>query len=192
MAKPARANVKEKVAELRAEQRRQFWPTVDDRKDLWRADKIRPGYRTIPRTLPLILRILDKAAGEHVSGAYLDLWTQAFDEFIVRVQSDEDRAFFSGYRHVRTWRDRIKRIEELGFIMTAPHANRPYGFILILNPHKVLPWLHLKNPELIDDPVYKTLQARAIEVGIQDLKPGWDHPRDRETQSEDAETTASA
>jgi len=169
----------EKIAELREKQRNQFWPTVLPQKDIWRSNRKRPGFRTVPRTFPLILRLMDHAADEKVSGAYLDLWTQAYDEFIVRVQSEDDRAFYSGYGHTRTWRDRISRLEKLGFIMSAPYANRLYGFILILNPHKVLAWLHTHQHGLIDATLYTTLQSRAIETGIVDLKTGWDHPRDR-------------
>jgi hypothetical protein len=181
------AKTKEKIAEQRTNQRKQFWPAIDDRKDLWRANKNRPGYRTIPRTLPLILRLMDKAADEKVSGAYLDLWTQSYDEFLVRIYSEEDRAFYSGYGHARTWRDRIRRLEELGFILTAAHANRTYGFILLLNPHKVIPWLAAKQPDLVDTAIYNTIQARAIESGIVDFKLGWDHPRDRKPPEVDDE-----
>lgn len=183
---------KERVAEQRTSQRKQFWPALEERKDLWRADKNRPGYRTIPRTLPLILRLIDKAAGDKVSGAYLDLWTQAYDEFLVRIYSEDDRAFYSGYGHARTWRDRIKKLEELGFILTAPHANRTYGFILLLNPHKVVPWLKAKSPDLVDEKLYGTIQARAVEAGIVDFKIGWDHPRDRTPEPEDEDEEAAS
>lgn len=175
----ASKSIKDQVAEQRIEQRQSFWPSVDERKDIWRSDKNRPGYKTFPRTLPLILRFMDHAAGERVSGAYLDLWTQSFDEFIVKINNEEDRAFFCGYSHVRTWRDKIERLESLGFILTAPYAGRKYGFIIILNPHKVIPWIKTKYPEKSDNDIYDTINGRAVESGIVDFKPGWDHPRER-------------
>ncbi len=175
----AKSKIVEKYIDLREEQRAQFWPAVNEQKDLWHADSKRPGYRTVPRTLPLILRLIDKAAGEKVSGAYLDLWLLAYDEFVVPITNEDDRAYFSGYKHARTWRERVKSLQDLGLILTAPHASREYGFILVLNPHRVLPWLHARHPEKVDSKLYATLQARAIEAGVIDLKEGWDHPRDR-------------
>ena len=180
-----RPALKEKMAELRSDQLEGLWPRVDAAKDIWEGTAKKPGFRTVPRTMPLILRIMDKAADERVSGAYFDLWMCAYDEFIVSVKDEDDRAFFSGYGYPRTWRSRIKKLKDLGFIDTANYARREYGHILIYNPHKVITWLHDTQPELIDGALYDTLAARCVEFGVTDFTHGWDHPRDRKLRDLD-------
>jgi len=57
---------------------------------------------------------------------------------IVRIRGRfHDRA-----KRVRSWKERIDTLVELGFVLTAPRGTRPQGYILIPDPHKVVKNLH--------------------------------------------------
>ena len=56
---------------------------------------------------------------------------------------------FSGQRAVRTWKERIKALDGLGFIRTAAGTAGPYSHAVILNPHFVIRRLYAaKTPGL--------------------------------------------
>ena len=47
-------------------------------------------------------------------------------------------AGFTGQRAEITWRDRMKKLKELGFIDTMGGSSGPYHFVLIFNPYTVI------------------------------------------------------
>lgn len=152
------------------ELRRQIWPSVSD-DEIWsRADS--KGYTNIPRTMPLMLDVMDDLAQAPVAKTYLELWCRAFEEPIVPLSNAKELAFHSGFdgqRGERTWRERVKLLAETGFIKTAPGPAGELGYALLLNPYKVIkryveagkhPWLSSR---------YTALLFRAREVGADDL-----------------------
>ena len=100
--------------------------------------KTSDGYVTIPRVLPLVLTLMRQLCQkEDPSSVYLDLWARNWDEGIVSITDEEDCADSSGYiskRAVRSWRERIWKLVQLGFIKVEADGNRKIGHILILNP----------------------------------------------------------
>ena len=72
---------------------------------------------------------------------------------------------FSGQRAVQQWRDRIKILEEIGFIKTAPGQYGDFSFELILNPYKVVD----KNKKNIKEGLYNSLLVRMTEIGAVDI-----------------------
>ena len=69
-----KSQVEKKMLELR----NKLWPELDE-GDLWKW-KDSKGWINIPRTIPLISRIMDTlSTGKPVSSTYLDLWCRSHD-----------------------------------------------------------------------------------------------------------------
>jgi hypothetical protein len=126
--------------------REQVWPGSS--AEVWNR-KVGKGFTTIPRTLGLIMTLIEELAerkkGHAVSRVYFELWCRAFDEGFLDGPDEESCAFAAGFtteRSVRSWKERIDTLVELGFVRVAPRGTRPQGYILILDPHKVVKNLH--------------------------------------------------
>lgn len=163
------SKMKKKWVDLRT----QFWPDLEI-ENLWNR-KEHNGFTTLPRTMPYQLQIMDDLAdkGKPVSSVYLGLWCRVFDESMLEIKSMEQMAFesgFSGQRATTTWKQRMKKLEELGFISTRAGASGEFSFILIYNPHKII-MKHYKDGH-IQEGKFNALYARAQEVGAADLLTG--------------------
>lgn len=126
--------------------REQVWPGSS--AEVWNR-KVGKGFTTIPRTLGLIMTLIEELVerkkGHDVSRVYFELWCRAFDEGFLDGPDEESCAFAAGFtteRSVRSWKERIDTLVELGFVRVAPRGTRPQGYILILDPHKVVKNLH--------------------------------------------------
>src|SRR5262249_3715994 len=72
--------------------RNKLWPSIKDDK-LW-LRKTKTGFTTVPRTMPLIMEIMDAMSkGKPVSTTYLELWCRAFDECFVTLNKPREMAF---------------------------------------------------------------------------------------------------
>ena len=136
---------------------------------LWHRKK-KQGFVTIPRTMPLIINIIDSLApkGKPVGGTYLDLWCRVFDEMIVNLDKPQDMAFsagFRGQRGVQTWNGRIVILSRLGFIRLAPGSNGARSYALILNPYTVIKSRRSK----IEKALFNVLAERAATIKANDL-----------------------
>ena len=94
-----------------------LWP--DARERVWDYQKS-DGWLNIPRSMPVILRILDYLTKRQpVSATYFELWCRTYNNGFVRANQPRDMAFFSGFsgeRAEHTWLSRIEKLHELGFI----------------------------------------------------------------------------
>lgn len=120
--------------------RRSLWKDVDD-DQLWlRGDN--KGYVTIPASMTLIQRIMDEmCVGKPVSATYFALWCNAWDSPMVEIRDERPVAFesgFTGQRAIATWRQRMKKLVELGFIKTVSGQYGDFNYVLIMNPHQVI------------------------------------------------------
>ncbi len=101
---------RKKIAQRRMELRAKLWPHVTG-GHLWQRQH-HNGFVTIPRTMPLIMSIMDDLSnGQPVSMTYFELWSRAFDECFVTLSKAREIAFHSGFtgqRAERTWRGRMK------------------------------------------------------------------------------------
>ncbi|WP_157683824.1 hypothetical protein [Brevundimonas diminuta] len=144
------------------------------------------GFTTLPKTYPYIAKIMDDLSkGFPLSSTYLALWCSTWDNAFVRLNRPADMAFaagFSGERAERTWTDRMKRLERLGFVETKPSGASKFGFAFIPNPHGVIVRLHAAKsdpsapPDLrelasgLTEAAYNAFVERALEVGANDVK----------------------
>jgi hypothetical protein len=101
--------------------------------------------------MPVILSIIDDLTkGAPASSTYLELWCRSFDEMYVSLSKSKEMAFhagFDGQRAERTWAEKIRRLEELGFISVKPGQAGP-----------------AKTPGLTQEK-YNAFVERAIEIG---------------------------
>lgn len=157
-------------ASRRKQMRSRLWPDVDDHQ-LWLRTKS-VGFTTIPRTLPLINRILDLHAGKGfpVSSTYLALWCQVFDEGFVEIRNPRELAHESGFggpRAEATWKARMRKLEELGVLTAKPGVYGEYQFVLMLNPHHAIEKIY-KNDA--GNMAFQTLISRMMQVGATDIE----------------------
>lgn len=156
-------------AKRRKDLRQRLWPDVKN-EDLWLRTH-NHGFTTIPRTMSIILRIIDKLAdkGSPLSGTYLALWCLVFDEAFVEVRNPREMMFeagFSGSRGENTWRLRMRKLSSLGFIKAAPGIAGEFQYVLILNPIKVIASIYEGCEH---DEAFHALLSKLSHVGANDL-----------------------
>ena len=157
------------AASIRREKlREQFWP--GSASEIWDRKK-ENGFSTIPRTLGLIMTLIDELAdrdkGKDVSRVYFELWCRNFDEAFIEIADEEAMAFASGFtapnRNVRTWKERIDVLQKLGFIQVMPVGSKKHGYIFLPDPHKVIK--KLKAEGRVSASWWGAYAKRASEIG---------------------------
>jgi hypothetical protein len=158
------------IANKQLDQRNALWPGQE--KYLWDR-KAHTGFATIPKTMPLILKIMDEMSdGKPVSSTYLGLWCATWDNSFVNISRANEMAHaagFSGQRAEYTWSARMKLLKGLNFIDIKPGKSGAISHVIIWNPHIVIRTHHeQKTPGLIEAS-YNMLIDRAIEIGAKDM-----------------------
>ncbi len=147
--------------------RKQHWPDIAE-KDLWLRNETK-GFTTIPRGISLIMRIMDHLSLQKpLSNTYIALWCYAFDEMTVTIQKPRQMALesgFTGQRAENTWRERMKKLKELGFIRSAQGVTGDFHYVLLLNPYLVVKKLREDENYDVPDVLYHTLIDRIDEIG---------------------------
>lgn len=150
------------------------WPNME--AWLWNR-KAHRGFTTIPKTMPLILKIMDEMTkGAPVSSTYLTLWCSTWDNNFVVLNKPGDLAHASGFggqRGEHTWATRMKKLQELEFIDVAPGRSGPLGHAIIWNPHYILRWHHHIRTPGLTAASYNALIETALEVGATEMTQGW-------------------
>jgi hypothetical protein len=154
-----------KAAIRRMELLLQLWPNEGPK--LWHRKK-EDGFTTVPRTLSLILTLIDELGeGKDASPVYFDLWCRQMDDSFVEVTDEEAFAFSCGYttpgRNVRSWRERVDILEKLGFVQIKPNGSRKYGYILLNHPHFVV--AVLRDAGQISEAWWGAFVKRMSEIG---------------------------
>lgn len=153
----------------RGEMRSRFWPEIDESR-LWIRTR-NQGFTTLPRTFTLIARILDRLSGKGVplADTYLTLWCWVFDEAMVEIRNPKEFAFESGFTGARaeaTWKSRMRRLEELGFIKSKPGIAGEFQYVLLMNPLHVIRETYEGKEH---DEAYNALVSRMLQVGADDF-----------------------
>jgi len=120
--------------------RSEHWSEVSEEL-LWHRKRC-DGYTTIPRTIPLLMNIIDSKSKNQPAGrTYFGLWCRAYDESLIIIENPMSLAFeagFSGERAVTTWRQRMSTLRDLGFIDAKPGSSGEFHYVLLFNPHKIV------------------------------------------------------
>lgn len=150
--------------QLRREQiKAEFWP-----KDIAWTGENEQGWFRAPRTLPLVLMLLsDKSISGSAdpSSVYLELLARHRDSGVIEMMSPGEHSYAAGYsgpRGVRTWQERMKLLEQLGFIKSVQSGNQQYKHVLLVHPTIAVKKLHNKGK--VSQGWWATYRSRQIEA----------------------------
>ena len=130
-------------SERRENLRQQLWP----KETCWTGENER-GWFKAPRTLPLLLGLLGSkeiSGNQDPAPAYVELLARHLGEGVIEMSPEADHAFAAGYygpRGVRTWRERMRILQEAEFIRVAKKGNREFGYVLLVHPAVAVQRLH--------------------------------------------------
>jgi hypothetical protein len=158
------------IAKKQLAQRELLWPGTDPW--LWHR-KANKGFATIPKTMPIILQIMDGLSnGKPLATTYLGLWCSTWDNSMVNVSKPDEMAYaagFTGQRATYTWQGRINLLKDLKFIDVKPGKSGAISHILLWNPHYIIRWHQgQKTPGLVEAN-FNALLERALEIGANDM-----------------------
>jgi hypothetical protein len=128
----------------------------------------------MPKAMPLMLSIMDDLAGQPVANTYLELWCRTYDESFVTLSKPREIAFHSGFygqRAERTWRGRLKLLEELDFISLREGPSGPASYALLFNPYLVIRDHRQRGTPGLRADKYNALLERALEIGDESMSP---------------------
>ncbi|MGH6980072.1 MAG: hypothetical protein ACREFC_02595, partial [Stellaceae bacterium] len=153
------------------ETRDKLWPGVTNDHLWYRRD--RDGFASIPRTMPLVMNIMDDLSGKGfpIGQTYFEMWSRLFDECFLILNRPEEMAFHAGFfgqRAVRTWRERVRRIRDLRFIDVQSGPMGELSYALFWNPYHVIRKHHADGK--VREDKYRALVVRANEIGATDLE----------------------
>jgi len=165
MASRKQSEILKKQLEIRAK----LWPELNP-KMLWSMDN--DGWVAVPRLMPLMMSIMDDLSGKGypVSRTYLELWVRLREERFLTLNRPEEMAFhagFEGQRALRTWKDRVQRLADLGFIELKQGPLGDLSYAVFFNPYHVVKRAYLDGK--IQERKWQALVVRANEVRSFDL-----------------------
>jgi hypothetical protein len=133
---------------------------------LW-SRKDNDGFITIPRTLPIAMEAIDKQTkGQPAGHTLFCLWARSPDHSLITIENQTTLAAetgFTGERAVDTWRKRMKKLRELGFIQTSPGPSGEFHYVLLMNPNAGVEWMRSQGN--VQNDLYGRFIARLGEIG---------------------------
>lgn len=133
---------------------------------VWRR-KTNDGFTTLPRTMPLVMQVIDsQSKGQPAGHTLFCLWARSPDNPLVVIEHPATfaaEAGFDGERAVDTWRRRMKTLLALNFISAKKGPSGDFHYVLLLNPNVAVEFLWQKK--LIQAGLYSRFLDRLAEVG---------------------------
>lgn len=158
------------IAKKQLLQRDTLWPGAS--VWLWHR-KDNKGFATIPKSMPLILQIMDDmSGGRPLSTTYLSLWCETWDNSMANLSKQQELAIaagFGGQRAVYTWQGRVQLLKELRFIDVKAGKSGPLSNAIIWNPHRVIRWHYQEKTPGLTEAKYNALLERCTEIGANDM-----------------------
>ncbi|MEG3087819.1 hypothetical protein [Sphingomonas sp. PB4P5] len=108
--------------------------------------------------------------GFPISRTYLEMWARLRDEQFLTLNRPEEMAFhagFEGQRALRTWKDRVQRLANLGFIALVPGPLGDLSYAVFYNPYHIIKRAYLAGK--VQERKWQSLVVRANEVSAFDL-----------------------
>jgi hypothetical protein len=158
------------ILQRQLEARAKLWPEVTNQM-LWDRRE-RDGFVAVPRLMPLMMSIMDDLSGKGfpVSRTYFEMWSRLMDELFLTLNRPEEMAFhagFDGQRALRTWKDRVSRLADLGFIGLKAGPLGDLSYAIFFNPYHVIKRAYLKG--LVQEKKWQSLVIRANEISAFDF-----------------------
>jgi len=154
-----------KMAERAREQMERHFPDYE-KEPLWHRTT-NDGYSSIPRTLPIAMQAIDNLSKGNPGGHTLFcLWARAPDHPLLVIDSPATyaaEAGFTGQRATDTWRRRMKRLRDLGFIRSKKGTSGDFHYVLLLNPNIAL--AQLREQEQLQENLADRFEDRLAEIG---------------------------
>jgi hypothetical protein len=150
-------------SERREKLRKEFW--LDE--DAWTGENEKGWFRA-PRTLPLLLALLGEkslSGSQDPTKVYVELLARHIDGGVIEMGHEGDHAFAAGYdgtRGIRTWRERMRTLEKLGFIKARRVGNQDFKYVLLVHPTVAIQWL--RDAGKVPDYWWDTYRARQLET----------------------------
>lgn len=156
------------ILKRQREARAKLWPEVSEDM-LWSMDS--DGWAPLPRLMPLMMSIMDDLSGKGfpVGRTYLEMWARLREEQFLTLNRPEEMAFhagFEGQRALRTWKDRVQRLADLGFIGLKSGPLGDLSYAVFYNPYHVIKRAFLAKG--VQERKWQALMVRANEVGAFD------------------------
>ena len=118
--------------------------------------------------MTVLLRQLTRSAGGDPTSVYMELWARVYDEGYLQISNPMDNIYASGYsrsRAVRTWQERMRLLEDHGFVRIKPNGAQEFGHILLVNP--LLVAARLKSDGRVPDEWWAAFLSRVDEIGAE-------------------------
>ena len=155
-----------KMADRARQQKDLHFPEIHE-DWLWHRNR-NDGYTTLPRTMPIIMEIIDALSkGQPAGHVLFTLWCRAPDHALVTIENPAimaNEAGFSGNRAVDSWRRRMRVLVDLGFIHAKGGPAGDYHYVLLKNPNWVVEQRHKMWGD-VPKTSYAKFLDRAMEVG---------------------------
>jgi hypothetical protein len=151
------------ATERRQKLREEFWPN----EHAWTgADE--KGWFRAPRTTPLVLALMSSkelSGNSDPTRVYMELMARQIDGGIVEIESEASHAFAAGYegtRAIRTWQERMRTLERMGFIKIKAIGNQLFKYVLIVHPTTAVG--RLRNDGKVPDKWWDAYRDRQIQI----------------------------
>ena len=157
------------IAKRQIEARSKLWPELDESM-LWGMDN--EGWVAVPRLMPLMMSIMDDLSGKGfpVGQTYFEMWCRLREEQFLTLNRPEEMAFhagFEGQRALRTWKDRVQRLADLGFIGLKSGPLGDLSYAVFYNPYHIIKRA-FQNGD-VQERKWQAFIIRANEVGAFDI-----------------------
>lgn len=157
------------IAKKQVEIRSKLWPDLEPAM-LWHMEN--EGWSAVPRLMPLMMSIMDDLSGKGypVGQTYLEMWCRLREEQFLTLNRPEEMAFhagFEGQRALRTWKDRVQRLANLGFIGLKSGPLGDLSYAVFYNPYHVIKRAFLNGQ--VQERKWQSLIVRANEISAFDI-----------------------
>lgn len=162
----AKPKAKPTRSQRRTQKMRELFPDIT-KEMLW-SRKRHDGFATLPRTMPLVMKIIDARSekGQPAGHTLFCLWARAMDHPYVVIDRPKIYAAETGLigeRAENTWKKRMATLVKLGFIAAKEGTAGTYHHVVLLNPNVTVARLHDKGE--VQGVTWEFFKERAEEVG---------------------------
>lgn len=134
--------------------------------------RLSSGWARMPRTVPMISGLIDFLSDnkEKPGRLYTVLWGYDFGDGLIEVSDPAHLALEAGYfsagRAERSFNERMRVLQQLGFIESRPIGSREFGAVLLLDPHRVVVRLRQAENSRVPEAWWTAFAARCGDIGI--------------------------